>query len=223
MPVIEHILSLIAPHTCLGCGDEGGRLCYSCTEELPLLPSQCYRCGALTADYQVCRRCKSTSALDQVIAVTPYETVAKQSVHDLKFERVQPLAKVMAGAIVRTLPRAMSPTVVTYIPTATTRRRQRGYDQAALIAEHVAVQLGLPCVPLLRRSGQKRQVGSSRHARLQQLRDALRVAHEYAVQEQRIMLIDDVLTTGSSIEAAARVLRQAGAAQVTAAVFARAL
>ena len=108
--------------------------------------------------------------------------------------------------------------LVVPIPTATTRVRQRGYDQAKLLARAIARQTGLRYTNCLVRQGQAHQVGASRQARHNQLEGALRV--KKTVQGVCIILVDDVTTTGATLEAAASVLRQAGAQQIEALTFA---
>ena len=111
-------------------------------------------------------------------------------------------------------------TLVMPVPTATSRRRLRGYDHAALLAKTIARQLKLPYAPLLKRIGQVRQVGADRATRQTQRTTAFRLSHARLVVNASILLVDDILTTGSSLEATARVLRAAGARQVDAVVFA---
>jgi ComF family protein len=108
------------------------------------------------------------------------------------------------------------------VPTATNRVRQRGYDQAELLCRALAAHTGLPYRLALARHGQSRQVGTSRSERLKHLENALRVTASPLVHGKHIVLIDDVLTTGATLEAAARVVKRAGAKRVDAIVFAQA-
>ncbi len=199
--IIDRIISIIAPHPCYGCGREGSLLCRSCAVKLP---------GSTKAvpDY----------VYGHLYGATPYKRYAKQLVYALKFTYSRQAARDMAYLMVIRLPAGYRPDVVGYIPTATSRVRARGYDQARLIARSVARELGVPCRPLLARIGQKRQVGSSRIERVQQVSEAFRStgSGEY----NHVLLVDDVLTTGSSIRAAAAVLRRHGARQIDAVVFA---
>lgn len=204
MKTIDSLLQLIAPHECLGCMAEGRILCDRCITSLPLLEAPV-----------------STPGGTVVRAATTYEGIAKQAVYALKFERTAAVVEDIGRCIVNILP-VGAYEVVTYVPTATSRVRQRGYDQAGLIARAVAIHLRVPCVSLLARRGKQRQVGTGREMRLQQMRMAFRPVRHYAGQDKRVLLIDDVITTGSTIEAAARQLQAAGVRTVDAAVFAAA-
>jgi ComF family protein len=112
--------------------------------------------------------------------------------------------------------------MLVHVPTAAVRVRQRGYDQAELLTRELSRLTGLPQRYLLARSGSSRQVGASRAERVLHLSDAFRVRRPELVAGKRILLVDDVLTTGATIEAAARTLKKAGAARVDAIVFAQA-
>lgn len=201
MSIIEHIIGVIAPHQCLGCGVDGHVLCAVCACQLPMIESST---GVGTG---------------YLAAAARYEGTAKRLVHALKFERAQAAAEDIAAIMAARLPTGAA-TVVTYVPTATSRVRQRGYDQARLIAMCVAKELGLPCRPLLSRQGQARQVGQSKVVRMRQLEGAFHVRGD--LTDEHVMLIDDVLTTGATTRAGAAVLYEAGAARVDIAVFAKA-
>jgi ComF family protein len=112
-------------------------------------------------------------------------------------------------------------TVITHLPTASSRIRLRGYDQAQLIAKRLAKSRGLEYQDLLRRSGRSRQVGSSKKDRFKQLSGAFSAKQPRKIKGKHILLVDDVLTTGASIESAARELKACGAKRIEAAVFAR--
>lgn len=219
MRVIEHIISTIAPHECLGCGLEGSLLCAACSQQLPPIPERCYRCLRTNPGSVTCKSCRSSSALYSVTPITTYDGLAKELVQKLKFERARAGATTVAALLAEhlTLP---TNTVITHVPTATSRVRERGYDQAALIARQLAAQTGAMYLPLLGRLGQQRQVGKTRLERHQQMQQ-LFVAVKSQVPSQ-ILLVDDVITTGATLEACAKILKAAGAKRVSAAVFAAA-
>jgi ComF family protein len=112
--------------------------------------------------------------------------------------------------------------VIVHVPTASSRVRRRGYDQARLLARAISKHTGLPHRPLLTRMGQHHQVGARREQRVTQLASAFRVSNPKPVDGNHIILIDDVLTTGATLEAAARALKAAGAKRVDGLVFAQA-
>lgn len=219
MSFLELAISFIAPHPCLGCGLEGSLLCDRCSRALPAVASRCYLCSQTTSSFRTCPACAGGTPLNQVWVVTPYESVAKQLIHKLKFERAKAAANDVAQSIARVLPQNR-PWLVVPVPTATSRVRRRGYDQAQLIAKCLAREAGCAYAPLLARSGQSRQVGHGRADRQHHLRTAFRVRYPLPQENHEILLIDDVLTTGSTLTAAAGVLTAVGAPSISAAVFA---
>ena len=203
MSFIDTVLSKLAPHDCLGCGREGRLLCPRCLVALPAAPT-------LTA---------LSPGLDSVSAAVIYGGLAKQLVWKLKSSGAQEAALVMSERMTPLLADYKNAVLVS-VPTATSRVRQRGYDQSYLLARALARKAGLPWMKCLVRMGQAHQVGANREIRRRQLKDAFRVVQQRFVSGAHIILIDDVVTTGSTLEAAARLLKHNGAARVDAITFA---
>ncbi len=222
MSLLESLTNLFAPDDCLSCGREGSLLCNGCETNLPALIGRCYGCKRPIQGV-ACTTCLQSSHLDSLRAVTSYRGIAKLLVACLKFRGNQSAARVMAAQMIAIyrLPRADA--VLVHMPATTAHVRERGYDQAQLLTRHLARSSGLARYDALRRIGNHHQLGASRAQRLQQLSLALSVAHPSRVAGKQVILIDDVLTTGSSLTAAARVLRQAGATRIDGLVFAQAL
>lgn len=218
MAFLEHIIALIAPHYCLGCSKEGDLICKSCAQKLPEPPSVCYFCYAPQPERSgLCKPCSARTHLSAIFVKTIHQDVAKQLVHKAKFDRG------VAGLknIARLLPRMpMGDYVVTPLPTANARVRSRGYDHAHKIAQEYARHKGLAYARLLARTNNERQVGATASERHKHIRGAFRISGVKRKMPQDIILIDDVITTGSSVSEAARALHAAGARHVVAVVFA---
>jgi ComF family protein len=196
-------------------------LCQKCAHTLQLVPSRCYRCHKLTDSFRTCTACRKTSNLYRLQVGTIYTGSAKTLVWRLKFAGAQAAAQSIGEILSRTT-HIEGDYCVVPVPTATSRVRRRGYDQAKLLARQHAKRYGLPYSDCLARSGQAHQVGARRQQRLKQLSSAFRVKTIQSVQDAHIILIDDVVTTGASLEMAAACLRRAGAKRVEAIVFAQA-
>jgi len=155
--------------------------------------------------------------LDGVWALGAYEGTGGELVRGLKYaNRRAPLAALAEG-LAALLPVAERPDVVTWVPATPAHRRRRGYDQAELLARRVARRLRVPSRALLRRGHDRPQTGLGREAR--------RAGPRLATRGQCppvVCVVDDVLTTGSSLAAAAHVLREAGGERVLGLVVARA-
>ena len=222
MFLTEKLISLVAPHYCIVCGDEGAVVCEWCMPDFATpLPSRCYACKSQTDDSLVCKKCRKTSRIKRAWVRTSYEGNPKQLIHDFKFERKTAAALPAARLLAETLPYLTPDTLITHIPTAPDRVRQRGYDHAKLLAEALARELGLKHTILLIRLTRTRQVGAKRKKRLSQMQNAFRSVNSTELQKATVLLVDDLVTTGATIESAAKCLKTAGAKTVNAAVFAQ--
>jgi ComF family protein len=150
---------------------------------------------------------------------TIYDGSLKELVWRLKFHGARSACKVMAERLAPLLPE--SGLYLVPVPTATSRVRRRGYDQAKLLARELSKLSGLPYLDCLARTGQAHQVGASRTVRLQQLAKAYRIKKPTLIVDADLLLVDDVVTTGATLEAATRVLRAGGARHVDAIVYAQ--
>lgn len=221
MNILERVLSMVAPHECVGCGKEDTLLCEVCRIDIVgTIPSRCYRCHKLTRQFQVCDTCRRKVVPRHVWIATEYSGLPKELIHRLKFERAKSASGIIATILDNFLPLLPDDTIVTFIPTTPSRIRVRGYDQSRQIAKRFAYLRGLVFEDLISRSATTRQVGSSRKTRFEQMANAFEMKKQKVIQGRTVLLIDDVLTTGATIESASRLLADSGAKRVEVAVFA---
>lgn len=228
--VARGLLHLLLPACCLSCGEPlflmgSLGLCAQCRGRLKPLKRCCAVCsGPLDAfeppsGYR-CGFCREhPPAFDRLLALWTYRPPLDAVVQALKFRRLDYLGRHLAQALAEELPLDGFDAVVP-IPLHWYRRLTRGYNQAERIARPLAGSLGLPLLPALRRIRRTPpQTSLGKAERLANLRRAFRVRRP--VQGLRLLLVDDVATTGATLEAAASVLKRAGAEGVTAVVAAR--
>ena len=189
---------MIFASRCAGCHARGPGLCRTCRFALVARPAPGTPHG--------------------IVVATAYTGRVRDVLLGLKYQNRRQVASHVAGVLTRRL-LATAPDVdlVTWAPTSAARRRQRGFDQAEMIARAVAAHLGLPCRRLLERDGTgSAQTGQNRRQRLVGPRFR---AHPRVVG-RRVLIVDDVVTTGATLTAAAQSLRDGGAVDVVLAAVA---
>jgi ComF family protein len=191
---------------------------------------RCFACSALSSGGRTCKSCRRSGSPRCVWITTDYEGAAKNLVQKYKFGHQRIAAKPLAALMVATFMEFNSDEnikkanyLVVPVPTASGRVRRRGFDHSALFAWWVARQLNLESNNAMIRLGQSRQVGLSRAERLKNAEDKYKVSGIKAIAGRNILLIDDVVTTGATLNSAAKALRMSGAKTVDALVFAKRL
>ncbi|HSX28003.1 MAG TPA: hypothetical protein VLF60_00960 [Candidatus Saccharimonadales bacterium] len=169
----------------------------------------------------MCTQCRQSSPLQHIWVLGDYEGALERLIHVFKFGRARAAAEILAMAMDARLPQLPAATVIVPLPTAPRRVRQRGYDQAVLMARALASHRELTTRSLLLRNHNQRQLGASKALRHQQAAEAYRLARQPVALDQPLLLIDDVITTGASLTAAARLLSAAGYHNVMAVVAAK--
>ena len=219
---IEQVIALMIPLECHICGREGDMLCLSCQMQvLPEHISRCYLCNKLTKQQRICTSCAPKSRLRRVWWLGLYKNTVKELIFEMKYHRKRAYARSFGRILSEHIPYLPDDTLVVPIPTASNRIRMRGFDQADLIAKQFAADKDLTFSPLLYRRTQVDQIGKNRDQRQQQIKQSIALHAKADIAGRTILLIDDVLTTGASLEAAAQLLRKNGARHVDAAVVAR--
>lgn len=216
---MERIVSVFTPYNCIICGYERSIVCEACLPLIcPAVPSRCYICHASTIDFAVCAKCRPSSKLRRVYVRSELSGTPKQLVHGLKYSNVQSIAVIMANFMVQILSDSSSILIIP-VPTATSRLRHRGYDHTELIANQVSRTIGTRKVSALIRLSQSRQVGAKRSLRVAQLKDAYRILKHISLIGEHVLLVDDVVTTGATLEAVATLLKADGVKTIDAVIF----
>ena len=200
-------------------------LCPACVHELPFrLGAGCPQCAAEGADNQLCGGCLAhPPAFDRTVAVFRYAFPLDRLLQSYKFRQNLALTSLFAGALNAAVSRQPArPDTLIAVPLARARLAERGFNQSALLAESLAraMQIDFATHGLLKIRDTLPQAGLNRAARLKNVRGAFDCARSLA--GRHVALVDDVMTTGATLSEAAKALKKAGAASVSAWVLARA-
>lgn len=217
--MLDTIISLIAPHTCVACQKTGSLLCDSCLNELHEGRDViCIGCGNPHTD-SLCDLCKPVWQVERAVVLGERAEVLKTLIDEYKFNHRRAASRDLARLMSPLLPYATDAMLVP-IPTIAGHIRERGFDHMALLARSVARRNGLRYTPLLERRGITVQYGASKRERLRQVENAF-MTNATLDPYGLYIIIDDVTTTGASLRAAVRVLRAAGAQRIWVAALAR--
>jgi len=217
------LLDLVFPRRCVVCGDRADALCESCRRALNRLGApRCERCGAPTSwPVERCRECSGRRiAFATARAAVAYDEVAKRLVAAWKERGLRTLAALAAQLVAEVVPRPTAYTVA-FVPADENRRLRRGHNPAERLAAELGERWELPVVRLLARTpGIRPQRGLALAERRRNVRGVFRAT---ADAPTRLVLVDDVYTSGATVSAAASALRKAGARRIEVVTFARAV
>ncbi|VEF13298.1 phosphoribosyltransferase [Pseudomonas fluorescens] len=212
--------------TCILCDeptDAEMPMCVACETELPWLGSHCQTCALpLSADSLTCGDCLlEPPAFEQVVAPWVYGFPVDSLITRFKHNAKWPFGRLLAELLGQYLQHRFDeglprPDTLLPVPLANKRLRQRGFNQAAMLARWLSESLDLPCEEqtLLRIHDTDAQQNLDAKSRKRNLRNAFALAPDAAVKGRHLALVDDVLTTGATAQALARSLINAGAARV---------
>lgn len=236
---VLRVADLCFPPSCTLCGREqvgltdGILLCGPCRDALlPAVVARCRRCAAVLSAAESpgaanCSNCHSVRLqFDRVMALGPYEGELRQALLRTKRGGAEALCSAVGRLLATTQGdrlRAEGVEVVVPVPMYWGRRWRRGTNNAELLSARLASWLSLPRLDraLRRRRNTRPQSGLARGQRFANVRRALAVRAGYDLRGVRVLLVDDILTTGATCSEAARALKQAGASFVSVAVAAR--
>lgn len=215
------LLDVFFPIECLECKQYGAWICEYCFGKIPITVKQwCPGCGAENSFGNTCVKCVARgSALDGLLVAAEYEyALVKEAVRSLKYLYVQGLAELLGTLMVEQYARYGFDDewwISVPVPLHARRLCERGFNQSELLSRVLEKKLGIPYVCALRRNQWTiPQVELKGDDRRKNLHGVFECINKESVHNRRILLIDDVATTGSTLEECARILKQVGACRV---------
>jgi len=229
--LLTDALNLVIPSACLVCGariDEQSQvICEICEAKIALISSGvCPVCGSEIKDWP-CEIClEEAFAFDSARSLFRFNGTIKDLIHALKYNGYESPAGYFAlpmAELIESEPALQEHDYICAVPLHRVRKRERGYNQSELIARSVAYLADLPYeTPVSRKVNTLSQTLLSKARRVKNLSGAFKVKNPNLVSGKKIILVDDVFTTGSTLNEIAKLLRSAGAKQITAITVARA-
>lgn len=224
--LIELAVDSFFPRRCVGCGQVGDFLCPECLGKLPrLLPPLCPKCGRPQASGIVCPICRQRQTeIDGIRSPFKFEEVIRKAIHQLKYRNLKAISPCLAELLADYLRSNPLPgEVFIPVPLHPRRLRERGYNQSSLLARDLGRSIDLPVIEgcLIRAKQAQPQVRAvNAEERRRNVADAF-VCCDERISGKQVILIDDVCTSGATLESCALALKSKGATSVWGLTLAR--
>jgi len=212
----NEVIKFVFPGVCIGCGKLGDFICIDCARKLPrLIPPVCQRCGKPEPSALYCPECwKKQSGIDGIRSVFIFEGVIRTAVHELKYYNLRSisglLGEYMAGYYSQN---KLAGDYLVPVPLHAKRFRERGYNQSELLAQQLSLLTGVPVLD----NAVTRVIDNKPQARTSSIEERRRNVENIfecgnrSVDGKEVVIIDDVCTSGATLEACAKTLIKAGA------------
>ncbi|MEA1909640.1 MAG: ComF family protein [Patescibacteria group bacterium] len=224
----KSVWDLFFPPKCASCNRGGKWFCDGCKAQLkPIKTSICFGCGRLTEDFKICKRCRYKFKFSRCFVGCVWrEGILRKILHKYKYGRVRVLSYDLGDILINIIKSySCEDLIITSVPLHFKKRWQRGFNHSALLASVVTQKISGTYIEnlLIKTKPTKAQVGLSRKDRLKNLQNSFEVnlRHASAIQGRTILIIDDVITTGATINACADALKRLGAKEVWGLVIAK--
>ena len=224
--IFKRVIGLLFPKVCPGCGNiihEKELVCESCRKEVEILKKDCCaRCGKklLTNTSLYCQTCKKRSRrFDEGVSVFRYQGILKKSIHQFKYDNLRQFSDyygTVAWEQNREKLNVWNPECIVPVPMFRGKEIRRGYNQATVFAKSLSKKSGIPVKEnlLIRRKNTKPQKGLTDEQRMENLKGAFSVDWKSVKGMTSVLLVDDIYTTGSTMDVCAGLLKKAGVKRV---------
>ena len=223
----DWLLNLLFPPRCVHCKSFGDWICDKCFAEIVTVSPICSGCGKLSDHFVTCGNCRSRFGVKRLIVFSHWQEPMKSIVYGFKYKRIQVLSKKLGTWLAERLTQnndSNNEIILVPVPLHLFRLLTRGFNQAELLGRQIEKTLGLKLVPALKRKkATAPQFGLTKNLRRGNIEGAFAFNSLYfdLVNNSTVVLVDDIMATGSTISECAKVLKQNGAKSVWALTIAR--
>jgi competence protein ComFC len=222
--VCDIVLDAVFPHKCV-CGKWGVLLCDDCRGQIRVdKTGLCPICKRISEFGRTCQACRHRSGLTGVMVLGPHKGILKDLIWKYKYGFIADLSEPLADLVCERYGDFLREKRfdLTFAPISRARLRWRGFNQAELLSRKIAASLNLKCVETLHKADNvMAQVGHTRRERIANMRDKISYIGPETFVNKKILIIDDVYTTGATLEECAKALRKAGYREVWGLVLSR--
>jgi len=226
--VWSSLLDLVFPPKCINCKAHGFWICQKCFDNIEFINTPiCYKCSKLSQGFKVCYSCQKQSGLKRAIVCTYWQEPIKLFIHYYKYKRLYVLKKKFGALMAAAFFKVCSHKNIVLVPVPLHKYRlwDRGFNQSALLAYEIAKLLDVRVVNCLVRCKHTRpQFGLSKTMRPINIKGAFRFKNKHFLEitGKTVVLVDDIVATGSTLQECARTLKKAGIKDIWSLVLAKA-
>ena len=214
--LISEFINLFFPKVCLSCNSRLQKkehiLCSICKKKIDFFTDCCLICGS-EKDNNTCHTCETSEFyFDRARSVFRFNKTIQNLIHNLKYNEITSLAKFLGDYCVKYLTEYRpfeKIDIITPVPLHKVKKKSRGFNQAEIVAREIARQTEFKHIPNLikRKKFTNTQTKLSKFERIENVSNAFKINHKYPLENKNILLIDDVFTTGSTVNAVSKLLK----------------
>lgn len=218
MEYLRAIWDILFPKKCINCGREGQYLCEDCLSLIEINPFNYCLCEKLEKRNK-CKNCQDRS-LDKILSATSFKNkIVKEAIHKFKYGYIEELSVPLSLLILNHLQaidcQIDKNFVIVPVPIHIKKKRRRGFNQSEEIAKIISSSTTIPLsTTLIKTKETKPQMELSRAERIENIKDCFRIKDKNEIKNKTILLIDDVYTTGTTMDQCAKTLKENGAREV---------